>query len=282
MMQVSRLSLELSTLAGTLMMLGSAACSRVPSPLTPAVGSSIGLPFQGVLAASLSLPPQGPGYALLRRPGRNFGTPAMISAIRFAAEEVDRQLPGSTLAVGDLSARQGGRIPGHKSHRTGRDADLLFYVTTLGGAPIDSPGFRVVGPDGLGQTPGRYGNLFFRFDLARNWLLIKALISAPSSEMLWIFVSRPLEALLIEYALARGEDPVLLWQAECLMLQPKNALPHDDHFHIRVGCSPQDAVAGCEDGGPQWPWREPAPALDGATEEASFNALLDLPTVPPL
>ena len=40
------------------------------------------------------------------------------------------------LTVGDLSARHGGKISSHSSHRSGRDADLLLYMTTLEGAPV--------------------------------------------------------------------------------------------------------------------------------------------------
>ena len=33
-------------------------------------------------------------------------------------------------------------------------------------------------------------------------------------------------------------------------LQPGDSLPHDDHFHLRVACSPEEAQAGCSGGGP--------------------------------
>lgn len=257
-------------------------CSRVPSPLTPAFHGSVGLPYQGVLDGASQLPPIGNGYRLLRPSGRSYGTASLVSTIRFAASEVARQRPGPPLVVGDLSAPGGGQITNHRSHRTGRDVDLLFYVTTLAGAPVESPGFIPFGADSLAMAhAGPHGRLWVRFDLARNWLLVKALLSAPSSEILWIFVSRPIEALITEYAFALGEDPVLVWQAENVMLQPRNALPHDDHFHVRIACSPDEAVAGCEDGGPQWPWRAPAPSLDWPDHD-SVEALIDTPELPPL
>ncbi len=35
------------------------------------------------------------------------------------------------------------------SHRTGHDADILLFVTTLSGAPVPSPGFVRFDTDGL-------------------------------------------------------------------------------------------------------------------------------------
>ncbi len=255
----------------------------MPSPLTPTLQGSVGLPYQGVLAGGRELPLQGPGYRVAKPPGRNFGTPSLVSTIEYAAAEVARQRPGPPLDVGDLSARWGGQITNHRSHRSGRDVDLLFYVTTVAGAPIESLGFVPFGADGLAQAHGGpHGDRYIRFDLERNWLLVKALVTAPSSEILWIFVSRPVEALLTEYALARGEDPELVWHAESVMLQPRNALPHDDHFHVRVACSPDETVAGCEDGGPRWPWRHAPPSLDWPESEDGIEELVAGPSLAPL
>jgi hypothetical protein len=47
--------------------------------------------------------------------------------------------------------------------------------------------------------------------------------------------------LLIQHALATGDDPDLIWRAENVLLEPADSLPHDDHLHLRVACSP-DAV----------------------------------------
>jgi penicillin-insensitive murein endopeptidase len=185
-------------------LLATTACSRMPSPLTPTLHGSVGLPYQGVLAGGVELPPQGPGYKIIKPPGRNFGTPSLVSTIEYAAAEVARQRPGPPLHVGDLSARNGGQITNHRSHRSGRDADLLYYVTTVSGAPIESLGFVPFGSDSLAQAQAGPQRIYIRFDLERNWLLVKSLVTAPSSEMLWIFVARPIEALITEYALLAG------------------------------------------------------------------------------
>ena len=174
--------------------------------------------------------------------------------------------------IGDLSKRLGGQIAGHRSHRTGRDVDLLFYAETPGGESVTSPGFVKFGPDGLAVFPSdRGGTRFIRLDVAREWLLVKALMLSPLANVQWLFISAPLEALLTEYARARGEDAELIWHAETVMLQPGDSLPHDDHLHLRTACTPEEAMYGCEGGGPYWPW---LPALPTVAPPESDDSLL--------
>jgi penicillin-insensitive murein endopeptidase len=115
------------------------------------------------------------------------------------------------------------------------------------------------------------GPSYVRLDLAREWLLIRALVTSPAANVQWLFISAPIEALLTEYARARGEDASVVWHAENLMLQPKDSLPHDDHLHLRTACLPEETVLGCEGGGPYWPW---LPAWLGGVSEPDDEALL--------
>ena len=227
-------------------------CRTIPSPLAPAVQGSVGLPHRGVLTHARSLPQQGPGYRRLRADRIRWGIGRLVTAIEQAARAVQRQRPGPPLLVADLSAQRGGKIPRHRSHRTGRDVDFLFYVTTPDGRPVRNPGFLHFGPDGL--APSKRGRTtFYRLDLERQWLLIRALVSSPEANVQWLFVARWLEALIIEYARARGEDPELIWRALVVLHQPSNSSSHDDHIHMRLACMPDEMVAGCS-GGPRWPW----------------------------
>jgi penicillin-insensitive murein endopeptidase len=234
-------------------------CLGMPSPLAPGLRGSVGVPHNGVLTNGVELPSEGEGFVRYRPRGAHYwGLPRLVAGIEEAAAQVSRARPGSApLVVGDLSARDGGKIPRHRSHRTGRDVDLLFYVTTPAGAPIRSPGFVRFESDGLAAL----GKDFLRFDVERNWLLVKALVVNEARATQWLFVSRDLEALLIDYARARGEDPALVWYAETMLLQPGDSAPHDDHFHVRVACTPDEAVTGCEGGGPHWEWLPPLPVL---------------------
>jgi len=241
--------------------LGAAGCLATPSPLVPGLAGSVGVPHHGVLTGAAELPAQGPGFVRYRPRGTNhWGLPRLVAAIERAAAAVDREHPGGApLVVGDLSARHGGRLPGHRSHRTGRDVDLLFYATTPAGAPVRSPGFVAFGPDGLAPIPNE--DAFVRVDLDRNWRLVRALVTDELAATQWLFVSRDLEAMLIDHALARGEPLDVVWHAEAVMLQPSDSAPHDDHFHVRLACTAAEAVAGCEGGGPHWEWLPPLPLL---------------------
>jgi penicillin-insensitive murein endopeptidase len=236
-----------------------AGCFSTPTPLAPIIDGTVGVPHHGVITRAVPLPRQGNGYKLLRKNGVHWGTPRLISAIENAAREVTRARPGGApLVIGDLSARFGGATSGHRSHRTGRDVDLLLYVLTPDGRSVRSPGFIEFGPDGLAATED--GD-FFRIDIDRQWLLIKAFLSAPNESIQWMFIARWLEALVIEHARARDEDPELIWHAETVLLQPGDSSAHADHIHLRIACSPEEAVRGCLGGGPYWPWIAPLPQL---------------------
>jgi penicillin-insensitive murein DD-endopeptidase len=260
---------RLVTAAG---MLALCSCSYTPSPLTPQCVGSVGTPTHGALSAALELPMAGPGFRWFNPMGHHYGIPRLVEAVATAAADVERQRPGgSPLMVGDLSRRTGGKIPHHASHRTGRDVDLLFYAETTAGEPIMSPGFFKFGPDGLAMVPNeRGGGRYVRLDLARQWLLIKALLTTARANVQWMFISLPVEALITDYARARGEEAELVWHAETVMLQPKDSLPHDDHLHLRTACTPDEMVLGCEGGGPYWPW---LPSLPAAPPEESDESL---------
>ena len=255
-------------------------CLGTPSPLAPALRGSIGVPHQGVVTHAAELKSQGKGYRLFRNNGVRWGNPRLIGAIEHAAAVVASERPGgSPLMVADLSARFGGEVSGHRSHRTGRDADLLLYALTPAGVSVRAPGFVKFGPDGLGVARDAKGKqIIVRLDVEREWLLIRGLLSAPDANVQWLFLAGWLEALIIEYARARGEDPELVWHAESALLQPGDSSAHDDHIHMRIACTPDEAVAGCLGGGPYWPWLaqlpQLAPARDAELAEAIVGDLL--------
>lgn len=237
------------------------ACFGSPTPLAPGVSGSVGVPHHGVLTVAQELPESGAGFRRFRRYGEyNWATGRLVAALQRATEAVARERPGGApLLIGDLSAKSGGKIPRHNSHRTGRDVDLLWYVTTPRGAPITSPGFVRIDADGLGriEPSGEY----VRLDIEREWLLVRALLQDESVGVQLMLCSREIEALLIDYARARGEPDMLVWQAETVLLQPGDSLPHDDHIHLRIACTPEETLHGCEGGGPYWEWLPPLPSL---------------------
>ncbi|MBX3182303.1 MAG: penicillin-insensitive murein endopeptidase [Polyangiaceae bacterium] len=244
-------------------------CGSVPTPLAPGLEGSVGVPHDGVQTGALELPRSGPGFVRYRPWSKNYwGRPELVRALIRAAETVTREHPGGApLVLGDLSAEHGGKIPNHRSHRTGRDVDLLWYLTTPDGAPVPTPGFVRVGSDGLAQVEQD----FLALDIPRMWALVRALLSDAEIGVQWLFVSQPIEALLIEYAMAKGEPDALVWYAQTVLHQPRDSAPHDDHIHMRIACSPSAQVSGCQGGGPAWEFLPPPPAL-----ELSDDALMTL------
>lgn len=217
--------------------------------------ASVGTTANGFLWQGHELPEAGRGFVRARRGEETrFGTPGLIAALERAFASVDDRFDGTIgTRVGDLSGPRGGRHPRHGSHRTGRDADVLFYATDAAGRSIQSSGFRAFSRFGV----ARDGSDVVLFDDARNWHFVRTLLLDPAAQVQWIFVSRGLKARLLRYALAYEPSKDAILRAAYALLQPEKASPHDDHFHVRIYCSPIDRAAGCLDRGPRWPWWRP-------------------------
>jgi penicillin-insensitive murein endopeptidase len=228
-------------------------CARAPSPLAPAWRGAIGTANHGVLTGGAELGRNAEGLRWLRGNDRHWGTPRFTAAIERAAAHVARERPGARLTVGDLSTPTGGGpLSPHFSHRSGVDADLIFYVTTLDGAPVDSPGFIHVGADGLARDEAH--RRWLRFDVEREWLLVRTLVDDPQARIQWLFVSDVVQAMLLEWAVSSGESPEIIRRAQSMMAQPNPGGIHDDHIHVRTTCSPEERVEGCEPTGPRRAW----------------------------
>ncbi len=240
-------------------LLAVSACTGPPAP--QGVTVSYGTPSRGFLRNGVALPRHGEGYVLARPtdPTR-FGTPELVSALRRAAAAVAREYPGgSPLRVGDLSSPSGGRHPRHGSHRSGRDADLIFYVTDEAGHSLTGRGWLRYDEFGTarethapaGVTPsGRT----FHFDAPRNWLFVRTLLLDPEANVQWLFCSREVKARLLDYAIATESSSEAILRASYVLHQPSRGNPHADHFHLRVACTAEQRAFGCRDYGPVWPW----------------------------
>jgi penicillin-insensitive murein endopeptidase len=157
--------------------------------------------------------------------GPRWARPGLVSLLVRAAERVERLYPGSVLLVGDLSSQDGGYLPGHASHRNGRDADVAFYYSDAHGNRVRSE--RLLPVRSSGSAP-----LGLRFDDARNWALVEALVS--DARVQTIFVAASLERRLIDYARRQGSRREIVARADAALRQPSHGRPHDDHFHVRI------------------------------------------------
>jgi penicillin-insensitive murein endopeptidase len=163
----------------------------------------------------------------------HWGVRELVDAIDRAGREVHKRYPDAVLGVGQLSRKGGGEIDRHHSHESGRDADLAFYLVDQAGKPVALPDFHSIRADGRAGFDPR-----LKFDDGRNFALISALVSDPHAHVTHIFVATWLRTRLLAYGARAGASPALRARIAETLMQPHHALPHDDHFHVRVACPP--------------------------------------------
>ena len=220
--------------------------SPLSARATETIGSlSVGHPHAGFLINGVRMP-EGPHWSI-GLPREAYGTDETIQNLVHCIGRVNEQFPGTPrIVIGTISAERGGALPPHKSHRTGRDADVALYY-------IDGKWHwnQPAGPDNL--------------DRARSWALLRAVITETDVE--FVLVDRAVQALLEEYALSIGEEPA--WIHEIFHGTDPNTGPlvkhvpgHTAHMHIRF-VSPLARERGrlaydqlVEQGHVQTPWRE--------------------------
>ncbi|MGE5186346.1 MAG: penicillin-insensitive murein endopeptidase [Acidobacteriota bacterium] len=219
--------------------------------VTDGTSISVGKPSHGYLLEGTRLPDHGAGFTTrkvwLDRQNR-YGTDELVDLVMGVARRMHAHVKGVQLVVADLSAKGGG-VGGisafHRSHQSGRDADLLPYMRDAEGKPFEPDAmhkfdWRGRATDGSGIT----------LDVPRTWLLVKELVSAPEAPVQYIFMYEPLAQMLIDHAKQIGEPMAVIIRARRALRQPGDSARHDDHMHVRVYCSADDRAYGCMDIGP--------------------------------
>lgn len=192
---------------------------------------SVGLPNAGwqLRAKKLSSSPQ--LWIQNKSVPYTYGHPSLVLMLHRTSKQIARQSPGSVLLVGDLSREFGGPLSGHRSHQSGRDADVGFFVTDAKGRPLNSR--RLLAFDAAGRARDGSG---LRFDDYRNWLLVQLWLKDDRAELEHVFVASHLRRRLLDFARARPSFRRYVDGAAQFLRQPTKGLPHDDHFHIRIAC----------------------------------------------
>jgi penicillin-insensitive murein endopeptidase len=160
-----------------------------------------------------------------------YGHPSLVLMLQRSAKQMSREAAGAILLVGDLSSEQGGPLAGHRSHQSGRDADVGFFVTDAKGRPQRIDRFVPFGRDGRALDGS--GLLF---DDYRNWLLIQMWLKDARAGIKYVFVAKPLRERLLAFATSRPAFRKHAAAAAQLLIQPSNSADHDDHFHVRITC----------------------------------------------
>ncbi|MBS1124897.1 MAG: Peptidoglycan-binding lysin domain protein, partial [Deltaproteobacteria bacterium] len=184
---------------------------------------SIGQPWNGRLVNGEALP-QGDGYRV-RRPQRAFGASHVVEHLQTAIAAVRAMYDVHTLAIGDLSARGGGKIGDHHSHQSGLDVDVGFYFRRM--------------PDGY---PDTFADASADLDLDATWALLLAFVRTTDQDtgVQIIFLDYDAQARLYKFAKKRGTPEADL---EAIFQYPRGRDTlaglvrhwpnHADHFHVR-------------------------------------------------
>ena len=204
-----------------------------PKASSGRVARSIGAPNAGRLEGGVELK----GTAAMKylpsyeNTSAHFALPQLVALLDRSSKHIQKRFPGSVMGIGHLSNKNGGDIDRHASHETGRDADVAFYAKDAKGKPTLLPSLTRF--DRLGRAEGHPGVVF---DDARNWELIVALVNDPEVRVASLFVAPFVRARLLAHGVKLGTDAKTLSRVRMVLLQPKGALLHDDHVHVRIGC----------------------------------------------
>lgn len=205
----------------------------------------------GALHNPARLPVAGKGYwipPIWSDRGLNYGIEELVGMLVHVGRTLDMRKDGLVLSVGDLSRPRGGRSPWHRSHQTGRDVDLLFFVRNHEGKIVR--GKTMFHHDKNGAQIGAASpEETHHFDVAANWHMVAALLDNPLAEVQYIFIQDDLRQLLLDYAGMSGVKPSLIARAARTLMQPGDSAPHDDHMHVRIFCPKSDLKFGCVDFG---------------------------------
>ena len=187
-------------------------------------GDARGRPQEGTLRDGIPLPRMAGIH--LRRPERAWGTERLVAMLLDAVAAVRMVHPDTgDIAVGDMSARDGGPLPGHHSHQNGLDADVAYYTLD----DVTERDFQDVTPADL--------------DAARTWTFFEALLD--SGHVQFLFVDWDLQQPLYEYA---REHAAPRWRTAAALKRvfqypeaswiPTGIIRHEpnhlDHVHIRI------------------------------------------------
>lgn len=222
-----------------------------PSDLEPNPSVSVGYPNRGLLRYGVRINDDKDLRVKVGSQSTRHGTGELVRLIEYAAHEVAFRYPRSRLTVGDLSRPGGGKFYPHKSHQSGRDVDLGFYMLNSKATPVTVDSFVAINGKGWGR---QWGTLY-KFDAARNWALIESLLSHPTTDVQHVFVSNPAKRALLRQAVKERANPEVIMRAKRVITQPRHGAPHRSHFHVRIYCSDDDRPM-CKDRPPFYAWHQ--------------------------
>ena len=79
-----------------------------------------------------------------------------------------------------------------------------------------------------------------RFDVVRNWALLRAMLHDQQGRRHVIFTSLGIRKWLLAHAAAIGERRAVIRRAENVPMRPLSGRAHTDHMHVRIDCTLRD------------------------------------------
>ena len=201
----------------------SSRAKEISEPGDDGDSESVGQPWNGRLVNGAALP-EGDGYRI-RRPSRAYGANHVVEHLQRAIAGVRAMYDVHTLAIGDLSAAEGGKIGDHHSHQSGLDVDVGFYFHRV--------------PEGY---PDTFVAANSDLDLDATWALLTAFVrtSELDTGVQMIFLDYDVQASLYKFAKKRGTPDADL---EAIFQYPRGKYTlagivrhwphHADHLHVR-------------------------------------------------
>lgn len=188
---------------------------------------SVGTPNQGRLVDGTLLPSH-PAYVVRTRE-RAWGTEETVHHIVSAFDRVRSRFPKAPrVEVHDLSTESGGPLYQHRSHQSGRDADIAYFQDSCNSGVCR---FRPVGPGSI--------------DTKRNWALLHEWLQDDALEA--VFIDYKLQRALYHEARRRGasKEELSRWfQYPRGRTDPSGIIrhfpKHHDHMHVRFACHGSD------------------------------------------
>lgn len=191
---------------------------------------SVGLPHDGHIVGGWPLP-DGPGRKIMAERWKTWGSRDTIEQLdRVLTRWAELQPSGPVILVGNLSTRAGGPLEPHKSHQSGRDADLSYIAKWDGKSPVT---WQHVTPETM--------------DAELTWKLIRLLVKEAQVEA--FFIDRSLQKVLLAHAQKTGsirQARLKDWlevagpgqRGRDAAQQPliRHVPGHKDHFHVRFAC----------------------------------------------
>ena len=188
---------------------------------------SIGRADRGSLAHGIVVPPH-PGF-IVRQRTRAYMTQDAADQLLHAFDVLhDNDQDAPRVEIHDASRPHGGPLDQHRSHQSGRDVDIGYFLTRCGATCAH----RRLHPRDL--------------NAARQWRLIETWLREGSVE--YIFIDHALQEPLYEAAREAGATRA---QLQAWFQWPRGAdvrygtirhVPlHADHMHVRFNCANGDA-----------------------------------------